>query len=187
MMDQTTRPQAGASARATHRRRSKFAAAACRVLALAVPVLLIVSWALGDSRAAILARFGLPADHQIGALQTGLAFGVSLVPVLALAAALLAAARCFDGFAQGDWFGERQPKDLGLTGAWLVVSGLTGLVAPTLLGLILSANAGPGARVLAVEISGGSLTSCLIGALLWTLGHVWARAREIAAENEGFV
>lgn len=187
MTNRTITPNSGSSARATLQRRSKLAAAACRVLALAVPVLLLVSWRLGDSQTKILARFDLPEAHGIGALQTGLALIVSLAPALALAAALLAAARCFDGFAQGDWFGAGQPRALGLTGAWLIVSGIAGLVAPTLLGLILSANAGPGARVLAIEVSGGSLTACLFGALLWTVGHVWTMAREIAAENEAFV
>lgn len=187
MTDNTIEPQAGASARATLRRRSKRAAAVCRLFALAVPALLLVSWGLGDSPTAMFARFGLPADHGIGAFHTMLALVVSLAPALALAAALFAAARCFDGFAQGDWFGAGQPRALGLTGSWLILSGVAGLVAPTLLGLILSANAAPGARVFAIEVSGGSLTACLFGGLLWTLGHVWAMAREIAAENEAFV
>jgi hypothetical protein len=187
MTDHATGSLPATPAREILQRRSKLAAGACRMLAVPIPVLLVVSWGLGDGSTAILTRFGLPADHEIGTLQAGLVMAVGLVPVLALVRALFAAARCFDGFAKGQWFGAGQPRALGTTGLWLVISGAAGLVTPTLLGLILSANAAPGARVFAVEISGTALTACLFGALIWTLGHVWAMALEIAAENEAFV
>ncbi|MEM9012221.1 MAG: hypothetical protein AAGE18_13410 [Pseudomonadota bacterium] len=169
------------------RRRARLAAWACRIAGPAIPALLLLSWLLGEAPAAALARLNLPADHALTATQLVLAALLSLLPALALARALFAVAECFVGFARGDWFGARQPRALSLAGQWLMVSGALAFVVPTLLGLLLSLNAGPGQRVLTIALSSNAVLAILFGALLWVLGHLWAVARGIAAENARFV
>jgi hypothetical protein len=61
------------------------------------------------------------------------------------------------------------------------------LVVPTALGLVLSMNAAPGARMLAVSLSSNGILAILFGLAFWSLGRVWALARVIAAENDAFV
>lgn len=168
-------------------RHGALAAWACRLAAVALPALLLLSWALGDARTAALAQVGLPSGHALSMLQLALAAGLSVLPALALARALFAVATCFDGFARAEWFGPRQPRALAMAGRWLIISGVLSLAVPTLLGLVLTLNAAPGARVLAITLSSSAILAVLFGMLLWALGHMWAAARALAAENAAFV
>jgi hypothetical protein len=169
------------------RRRARLAAAACRLTALAVPALLLVSWVLGEASATALSRLGLAPDHTVSAYQFAAAIILSLSPALALARSLFAVAACFDGFARGEWFGPRQPAALATAGRWLIGSGLLTLTVPSLLGLVLTLDAAPGMRVLAISVSSTGILAILFGTLLWVLGHLWTVARRIASENAQFV
>jgi len=168
-------------------RRSRLAAWACRAAGVLIPALLIVSWVIGDALAAMLAQLGLPPEPRLSLALLVLAALISLLPALALARSLFAAAACFEGFARADWFGPSQPCALAKAGRWLALSGVLGLVVPTFLGLLLTLGAAPGARVFAISLSSTGVTAMLFGALIWALGHLWALARSIAAENERFV
>ncbi len=167
------------------RRRSRLAASACRIAAIAIPGLLAFFWTLGDAPAVAMARLGLPEASSSGRLFAAAA--VSLLPALALSRALFAVAACFAGFARGDWFGARQPLALARAGRWLAVSGALGLVTPTILALVLTLGAGPGERVLTLALSSTPVVAVLFGILLWTLGRLWAAAHALAVENAQFV
>jgi hypothetical protein len=168
-------------------RQATFAVWACRLAAVAIPVLLLVSWSLGEAERAAALQIGLPPDHTLSTLQRIAAGLLSLLPALAVAMALIRLSDCFTGFARGEWFGPQQPEALAATGRWLVMAGSLTLVVPTALGLVLTLNAAPGARVLAVSLSSNGLLALLFGLAFWSLGRVWARARAIAAENDAFV
>jgi hypothetical protein len=168
-------------------RRAALAAWACRLTAFAIPALLLMSWSLGAAERAALGHLGLPPDHALSLQQQIAAALLSLLPALAVAMALVRLAGCFAGFARGDWFGPRQPEALAATGRWLLVAGALTLLLPTALGLVLTLNAAPGARVLAVSLSSNGILAVLFGLAFWSLGRVWARARAIAAENDAFV
>jgi len=174
---------------ANHRlqRRSRLGALACRVVGGAIPALLLLSWAAGTAPAAALSQIGQPPDHMLSAIQLVLAAALSLLPALALARSLFGIAGCFDCFARGDWFGPGQPRALAVAGRWLLISGVLALVVPTLLGLVLTLNAAPGARVLALTVSSNGILAILFGTLLWVLGNIWAVAHSIATENARFV
>lgn len=179
-------PRADASPAAERlRRRSRLAALACRLVAIAIPLLVLASWLLGEAPAAALDRLGRPDAPATILLATAMA--VSLAPAAALCLSLLAAGRCFAGFADGDWFGPGQPRALATCGRWLLVSGVASLLAPTLVGLALTWDAPAGARTLVLDVSSAALTACLFGALMLVLGGAWESARAIAAENEQFV
>jgi Ca2+/H+ antiporter len=168
-------------------RHAGLAAWACRVAALAIPVLILASWAVGEAPSAALTGLGLPADHGLTPDQWIIGAALSVVPALALSRSLFGVAACFDGFALADWFGAAQPLALAIAGRWLVISGILALVVPTLLGLALTLNAEPGARVLAITLSSNGILALLFGTLLWALGRLWTVARNIAAENAQFV
>jgi hypothetical protein len=168
-------------------RRATLAAWGCRLTALAVPVLLLISWTVGEAERAALLQVGLPPDHPLSSAQRISASLLSLLPALAVAMALIRLADCFSGFARGDWFGPRQPEALAGSGRWLMMAGALALAVPTALGLVLSLNAAPGARVLTVSLSSDGILAILFGLAFWSLGRVWARARAIAAENDAFV
>ena len=168
-------------------RHAALAVWACRLAAVAIPGLLLVSWILGEAERAALLQLGLPPDHPLSAAQLISASLLSLLPALAVAMALIRLADCFNGFARGDWFCSRQPEALAASGRWLMTAGALALVAPTALGLVLSLNAAPGARVLTVSLSSNGILAILFGLAFWSLGRVWALARAIAAENDAFV
>lgn len=168
-------------------RRSRLAAQACRATGVAIPALLVISWLSGEAPAAIFERLDLASQPRPSSGLVGLAAFVSLLPALATGRALFAAATCFAGFARADWFGPQQPVSLSRAGRWLALSGVLAWVVPTLLGLILTANAAPGARVLTISLSSAGLTAILFGVLLWVLGHLWTVARSVADENARFV
>jgi hypothetical protein len=168
-------------------RQATFAAWVCRLAAVAIPVLLLVSWSLGEAERAAVLQIGLPPDHVLSTLQRIAAGFLSLLPALAVAMALIRLADCFTGFARGEWFGPSQPEALAGTGRCLMAAGVLTLFVPTALGLVLSLNAAPGARVVAVSLSSNGILALLFGLAFWSLGRVWARARAIAAENDAFV
>jgi len=168
-------------------RHSKLAALTCQIVGIAIPALLLVSWGLGDAANASVSQLGLPTDHTLSATQLILGTLLSVLPALALARALFGVATCFSHFARGDLFNAGQPRALNLAGRWLIVSGVLALVVPTVLTLVLSLNAGAGARVFAITVTGNGILVILFGALLWSLGHVWAVANRLAAENARFV
>lgn len=168
-------------------RRARYAAWACRIAAGAIPAAILASWVLGDAAGVAIAHLRLPPAHPLSALQRVVATVLSLLPALALALSLRRVAVCFDAFAVGDWFGAAQPRALRDAGRWLALSGALSMAVPTLLGLVLSANAAPGARVLAVTLSSNAVLGLLFGTLIWTLGHLWTVAHAIADENARFV
>ena len=168
-------------------RRATLAAWACRLAAVAIPVLLLISWSLGAAQRAALMQLELPPDHALSTAPQIAAGLLSLLPALAIAVALIRLADCFTGFARGDWFGTGLPEALAGTGRWLIVAGALTLFVPTLLGLVLTLTAAPGARVLAVSLSSNGILAVLFGLAFWSLGRVWTLARTIAAENEAFV
>jgi hypothetical protein len=181
-MNQTAYPEAERL-----RRRASLAAWACRGVALAIPAALLASWIVGDAATAALSQLRMVPGHAVSTVQLAAAAGLSLLPALAMARSLFGVATCFDGFARGDLFGAGQPRALAGAGRWLIVSGALALIVPTLLGLALTLNAAPGARVLAITLSSDAVLGLLFGTLLWALGHLWGVARAIAAENAAFV
>lgn len=166
---------------------ARFAAVAARIVAVAVPPLLLVSWVAGRAGDSVATSLGLSSLASIHPGLVAVAAGVGFLPALAMSVALFRAADCFDRFATGDWFDTRQPRALAAAGRWLAISGMLGLIVPTVAGLILSIDLPAGQRVLALSLSSSALISLLFGALLWRLGRLWAVARELALENAAFV
>jgi len=168
-------------------RHARYAGWACRLMALAIPLLVSWAWYLGTAQVEIFQRSDLQSLLPLSTLQTALALCLSILPALALARSRFYAAQCFDRFAGAHWFGPAQPALLNKAGRWLVISGILTFVIPTLLGVILTFHALPGHRALVIAISSNGILAILFGVLLWSMGHLWARATELASENARYV
>lgn len=158
-----------------------------RLLAVVLPALLSMSWGLGTAEPELLRNLGLDASLHLGPTQVVLAFVISLLPVMALACALFSIAKCFDCFAETDWFGSKQPLALAQTGHWLIISGLLIFSVPTLLGLLVTFNALSSERALIISVSSNGALSILFGLLFLSFGQLWVKANALAAENARFV
>ncbi|PIE09981.1 MAG: hypothetical protein CSA72_10205 [Rhodobacterales bacterium] len=168
-------------------RHAGMISAACLGMAVALPVLMVISGATGGLQDTFADLAGPSATLSATPLTQFSALIISIVPVLFLSAALLAVRRCFAVFATGEWFSRLQAAALSQAGRFLVWAGLTGLIVPTLLGLVLTAGAPAGQHVLSVTLGSTPLLSLLLGAVLWALGHMWDRACLLSAENRQFV
>ena len=167
------------------RHRSAVLAAFCTGIAVALPALVLVVWVTGGitSGAESLGSF-LPAA---GMAARAAVLVLTLTPALLLTAGFLAARRMLRAFATGRWFEPGTVRALAAFGRWTALAGLAGVLVPTLVGLVLSVGAPPGARTLVVSIGSGPVLAMLIGAVIWTLGRVWARAAQLRADLDGFV
>lgn len=157
-------------------------------LALAVLLPLGAAWAwFSAAPATLIADAGLPPGAVLAGWQ-GLAGGLlSLVPVLLLAAGLLAARRCFRLFRQGAWFTGGAVAALRDFGGRVVLAGGAGLLLPTVLGLLLSIGNAPGQRALVIAISSGPVLAILLGGAVWAMALVMLRAVAIAEDHAQIV
>jgi len=156
------------------------------LLAVLLPLSVIYSWFMGPVAAA-------PVPHPvvqtpgIGSFQWFAGGLVAVISPVFLSVALFLVSRCFGNFSRGDYFSGENSKRLSGFGKWILLSGLAGLLAPTLIGLILTAHAGQGQRVFLIELGSGPLLSLLLGGLIWSFARILERATEISEENAQIV
>lgn len=168
------------------RRLGHILAGASLLLALLLPVVVVLAWLLNEP-GRLLAAAGGKALVTPEPWQVALAIILSLAPVLAISAALLKARRYFASFARGEYFAGSAVRALHAIGQWVIAAGVVGLVLPTLLGLVLTATAPPGGRMLIVNVSSTALLSILFGALIWSVAKAMKEASSIAADHAEIV
>jgi len=168
------------------RRLGRILAIASLLLALLLPVAMVLAWLLNEP-GRFLAAAGGKAPVTPEPWQTFLAVALSLAPVLMISAALLKAHRYFASFARGAYFAGSAVRALHAIGQWLIAAGVVGLILPTLLGLILTATAPAGGRMLIVNISSTALLTILFGGLVWAVAKVMKEASSIAADHAEIV
>lgn len=168
---------------------SSVLAWACLALAAVLPVATLVGM-LQISPAEMLTQMGIhapsganPGSLPVAAWQQGLALCIGLLPVGAVAYALWRAHQCFRGFAAGAVFELATVRHLRGFAAGLLVSSMAGLLAPTVMGLVLTLQAPAGGRVLAFSLGSQQLLMLLFAGIVWQIGHVMTRAVELAEDN----
>jgi hypothetical protein len=174
----------------TPRRLNMLLAWACLLLAGVLPVAALAGlWSasseslLAQVGVALPAAAGLPVDWwQWAAVVT-----VSMLPICGMAYGLLRARRCFLGFLDGAVFSLGTVRHLRGFAAGLLASSLAGLMAPTLLGLLLTWQAPAGGRALLVALGAQHLLMLLFAGIVWQIAHVMTRACEISDDNAQFV
>lgn len=168
------------------RRLGAWLAAASLALAVLLPLATASVWFAADP-AVLAAQAGLPAGTRPGGWQVLAGGLVALVPVGLLSLAMLAARRCFLLFRRGAYLTAGTVAALRAFAARVVLSGLAGLLAPTLLGLLLSAGNPAGGHSLVLSLSGTPLLGLMFGGTLWAIAGVMARAVAIAEDHAQIV
>lgn len=170
-------------------RLSRLLAWACLALAVVLPVAAL-SGLVQTTPVGMLIQMGiqLPSGASleslpIAAWQHVLAVCISLLPVGAVAYALLRARQCFVGFVRGETFSLATVRHLRGFAAGLLVSSTGGLVAPTAIVWLLTLYAPAGGRVLTLSFGSQQLLMLLFSGIVWQMGHAMTRAVELAEDN----
>ncbi len=164
---------------------------ACLILAIVLPAAAIYGlWTASPQ--ALLAQAGVnllqvSGEQAIAPWQRVLAVLIGLLPVAGMAYGLVRAWRCFAGFARGAVFRLSTVRHLRGFASGLMASSVAGLLAPTLLSVLLSWGAPAGQRALAVALGGQHLLMLLFAGIVWQIAHAMARAIEIADDHAQIV
>ncbi len=170
-------------------RLSRLLAWTCLGLAVLLPVAALNSTMRATS-VDMLVQMGirLPSGADLESLpiatwQHALAVCISLLPVAAVAYALLRARQCFTGFVHGETFSLATVRHLRGFAAGLLVSSSAGLLAPTAIVWLLTLYAPAGGRVLTISLGAQQLLVLLFSGIVWQMGHAMTRAVELAEDN----
>ena len=170
-------------------RLSRLVAWTCLGLAVLLPAAALYS-ALRMSPVDMLIQMGirLPSGDNLESLpialwQHVLVIGISLLPVGAVAYALLRARQCFAGFVRGETFSLATVRHLRGFASGLLVSSSAGLAAPTAIVWLLTLYAPAAGRVLTVSLGAQQLLMLLFAGIVWQMGHAMTRAIELAEDN----
>ncbi len=166
------------------KRRSRVAALVCLVMAFLLPASVAAVLAYAGPGALVS---GSPSGFDPTRLALFLAGLAGFAPALLAGAALLSARACLEVFAAGRWFEPDAAAALRRMAARMIAAAAAALVAPTAIWLILSAGAPEGERMLVVEIGSGPLLGVVLGAAVWLISDVMARAAELAADHAEIV
>jgi len=112
-------------------------------------------------------------------------YALGAVPLAAMLAAILAAARLFARFEAGHTLDAASARLVAAIGLLVAVSAVLGVAARAAAGACMAARAGDGA--LTVSVSSGDLVALGVGLLLVVLGRVLGEAAAVALENRQFV
>lgn len=155
-------------------------------LAVLLPIAVLVGWFTTDV-SELASRAGLSPEAVPDRRLFIMAGLVSVVPALCLTWALWSARQYFLLLRSGVYLSRANVIALNGFGKFVALSGVAGLLLPTIIGLLLSANAGEGERALVVSLGSAPLLSLLFGGTLWTMAAVTANATIIAEEHAQIV
>ncbi len=157
-------------------------------LAALLPVGVAVYWGLGDQTDIMRqVAFGPGLNGEIAPLQRLIAALISLATVLPLSWGMMRLSACFREFAKGRPFAARGIAGLRDFAIGMGVAALAKPVGYTLMVLLLTWNAGPGKRQLALSLNSDMLLMALFAATIVALTWAMEKAAIIAEENSQFV
>jgi hypothetical protein len=177
---------------AREQRLSALCANACGVIAVTIPAIVVLLWAVADWRT--LALFGLvPSDiihHLPGAPHpwqqlTGAA--ITLVPALIVSYGLLRARRSLSAYARGEFFNAAAPEGLRGYAAAFFWAAVASIVSVPVLSVAMTFANAPGTRELTLDLSGAQVLALLGSAIVWVIASVMVRASGIVREHATFV
>ncbi|MBX3658774.1 MAG: DUF2975 domain-containing protein [Ramlibacter sp.] len=162
---------------------------ACGAFAVALPVCVLILWAMADA-STLASRGNLAANAIWGNLQPwqrAVGALVSEMPAMLAALGLWHARRCFAGFARSEVFTARAVQCLRRFSACVAGSALAAVVAGPLLSVVLTWGNPPGLRHLALGVGSDHLFTTLFAAVVWLMAAVIGQGRALADENASFV
>lgn len=163
-------------------------ALAAVVIAALLPLAIVLYWLLVDQAEIVrLNGFGPGVLAEFGALQRLGAAAITVATVLPLSWGLVRLRVCFTEFAQGRPFAAKGIAGLRDFATGMALAAVTKLVGFTLLTLVLTWNAPPGMRQLAIQFNSDMLIMALFAATVASLGWAMEKAAAVAEENSQFV
>lgn len=147
-----------------------------------VPIAMLLGWFTVDFLD-LASRAGLPTGEAPDQRLLFIAKLLSLLPVLCLSRALWLARQYFLLLRNGIYLSRANVMALSGFGKFVALSGLAGLLLPTIIGLLLTINAGDMEHSVTVSLSSSPLLSLLFGGTLWTMAAVTARATAMAEDH----
>ncbi|MEQ1695095.1 MAG: DUF2975 domain-containing protein [Hyphomicrobiaceae bacterium] len=136
----------------------------------------------------VVPHLGLPiASVSLDGTTRLMGFLASMVPLGVLLYALHQAYQLFDRYRLGEVFSPEAPVRLRRIGFCMIALGVLRPLTNTALGLILTAHALPGQRILAIAISLDDYMIAAFGGLVLAIGHVMVAAASMADEHSKII
>ena len=170
-------------------RMSRFLAASCWVLIIALPLLFVWFW-WAATPAQLATRVNLAANIIQGPLMTWQRVAgccISAVPLVLLLAGVWQARNCFVLFAGGQVFTLRAVIALKRFASLAAISFVCSFVASTALSTLLTIYNAPGTRQVAVGLSTDQAFALFFAGVVWLMAAVIAQGLHLAEENANFV
>ena len=152
-----------------------------------IGALMVVAWPVAAGLNPALLAPLLPPGVTVEGAQRWAALGASLVPGVLFLGAMIEAFRLFGLLGRGEAFSTAMPRSLERLALWALASAIAGVVTPTLIGLIATADAAEGQRQLLIRFGSGEITGLIVALLLLAFGRVMREAMRVARENREFV
>jgi hypothetical protein len=155
----------------------------CLVVAAAMPILVVVSWATSPTPQYWAQDIGAEPAQHLRPLGAALA----TIPSLLLARGLFLAHRCLRRFGRSEFFTPGAIADLKGFARWSFFASVAGVLATTVIGLALTILNPTGPRELTISVEPQDLVGLLLSGIFWIMAGVLARAAQVADENRQFV
>ena len=164
-------------------------AATCAAgLAALLPLGSAAYWGFADEGTILQQVALMPAAvGAFGPTERLLAAVITVVAVLPLAWGLVRLGVCFRAFAQGRPFAPKGIAGLRDFALGMAIAALAKPIGYTLMVLVLTWNAGPGQRQLALALNSDALLMALFAATIAALAWAMEKAAIVADENSQFV
>ncbi|MBK8508402.1 MAG: DUF2975 domain-containing protein [Candidatus Competibacteraceae bacterium] len=168
---------------------SRWLAAMCSLLIVALPVAVFAYWALADV-AEVTLRAGLSSLAVTAPPQAWQRIAGALITQVPLALLLLGlwqARQCFKLFSAGQIFTARAVRFLRRFAGWVAASVAAGIVAQSAISVVLTLHNPPGLRHLAISLGSDQLFMLFFAGLVWLMAAVIGHGQTLAEENASFV
>jgi hypothetical protein len=163
----------------------------CLLVAIGLPISVAGFWLASNSGDIYAAIFdgdmmnALPRSLQPWQRVAGAA--IMLAPAIALSLGLMNARRSLGHFARGQYFVTEAIdglKRFAFWGFWAVTGSI---IAPSVIGVMLTWANAPGHRELAISLRPDQVLGLLVAGLFWIIAGVLVNANGLADENRQFV
>ena len=155
----------------------------CLLVAAAMPILVVLSWATSATPQYWAQDIGAEPARHLRPLGAALA----TIPSLLLARGLFLAHSCLRRFGRSEFFTPGVIADLKGFARWSFFAAVAGVLATTIIGLTLTILNPAGPRELAVSLEPQDLVGLLLSGIFWIMAGVLGRAAQVADENRQFV
>ena len=163
----------------------------CLLFAIGLPIGVVAFWLAGSPTDLYSGIFGsdimgeLPAAPRTWQRVAGAV--VMLAPTIALSLGLLSARRSLSLFAQGQYFVAEAIDGLRRFAFWGFWAVTGSIVAPSVIGVILTWLNARGHRELTISLRPDQVLGLLVAGLFWIIAGVLVKANGLADENRQFV